>query len=158
SSKPHVSDAIRQLRVWVTIGACLLALCCAAQMSVYAFAAYTDVRWEEIRTVKSDKTLKVVGTPAAEQVPAPAEADPTRIVGGIRGGTEPPKSIEVTRVHGSAEFWMSRVSGIAAAAGILASVCLAVLTMLGLVIAGGGCVPGVERVTRACVWSLVLSL
>jgi len=36
-------------------------LCCAWQMLVYGFAAYTEVRWEGARQATGDGTLRVVG-------------------------------------------------------------------------------------------------
>jgi len=160
TAKPHVSDAVCQLRGWVTIAATVLALCCATQMVVYAFAAYTDARWDEVRTLKNDKPLRVVGAPdqAAPATAPETDAVHAQVVGGIRTGAPVAKATEITRVRSNSDVWMLRASGMAMSVGVLASLGLCVLTMLGLVVAGGGCVPGVERVTRACVWSMVMTM
>lgn len=161
-AQPHVSAAIRQLRSWVTLAALALALCCAVQMLVYGFAAYTDSRFIELREVKSDKPLRVVGAEAP--VAAPAEGEPTALAaapsGGVRGQLmdKPAAAVEINRVSAAADLWMRRASDSATSAGVIAALTLAILTMLGMIVAGGACVPGVERATTAAVWSVVLGL
>lgn len=156
-STPHVSDAVRQLRMWVTIAATLLGVCCGVQMLTYAFAAYTDSRFEEVRTVKADKPLRVVVASAPE--PAPAH-DESGVVGGVRTTqVENGKAAaETTRVHSATDAVLKRSSDIACGVGVISAVMLAILTILGVAVAGGASIPGVERVTTACVWSLVLAL
>lgn len=154
--QPHVSDAVRQLRTWVTIAATLVGVCCGVQMLTYAFAAFTDARFEEVRTVKADKPLRVVISPGE---PAANESEPG-VVGGMRTAQiESGKAAaETTRVRGATDVVLKRASDIACGVGIIAAVMLAILTMLGVAVAGGGSIPGVERVTTACVWSLVLGV
>ena len=154
--QPHVSDAVRQLRMWVTIAATLLGVCCGVQTLTYCFAAFTDARFEEVRAVKQDRPLRVVNS-LSEQ--ASGESEPG-VVGGMRtaqieGGKA---AIEMTRVRGATDVVLKRASDIACGVGIISAVMLALLTMLGVAVAGGGSIPGVERVTTACVWSLVLGL
>ena len=159
NAKPHVSDAIRQLRSWVTIACTVLALCCAVQMLVYAFAAYTDARWDDVHTPRpADKTLRVVGATNNESAgaPTPSSNEPT---GGVRTNmAESSKPAPLMRVKSIDDARMKRSSDFACAVGVIASVTLAMLTMLGVAVAGGGSVPGVERATTACVWSIVLGL
>ena len=172
SSNPHVSEAIRQLRPWVTAAAAILAICCATQMLVYGFAAYTAARWDEVKPVHTEKPLRVVGGAVAETVgvsqgksgqpegqkEARASADGA-VIGGVRATMEAGhQPVEANKVHSVQDLWMSRASDTAAAVGTISAVMLAILTMLGVVIAGGACVPGVERATTACVWSLVLAV
>lgn len=174
--KPHVSGAIRQLRGWVTLASAVVTLCCLTQMLVYGFAAYTDVRVAELRPVKSEKApLRVVG---ALSVPEPSEprsaaaghsdehkpehaaalplpSQPT----GLATETSPSAAaIDVNRVASPADHVMKRASGIASGVGVIACVVLSVLSLLGVVVAGGASIPGVERVTTAAVWALVVAL
>jgi hypothetical protein len=176
--RPHVSEAIRQLRQWVSVAAGVVALCCAAQMFVFAFAAYTNVRWDEVKGT-GPKSLDVIGAdPSSASMPAkPVSMDPTakvdpapgahaadQVVGGVRGTSAisaistTAKGVELNRVRSPADLWMKRGSGLAAGAGVVGAVCLAVLAFLGVAVAGGGCVPGVERATTSAVWSIVLAI
>jgi hypothetical protein len=152
TQQPHVSDAIRQVRSWVTIACAVLAICCATQMLVYAFAAYTDCRWDEVKAPRADKPLRVVGAPAAG---APADQ---HVAGGVRTNLADTGPSQAARVPSSHDLLMRRLSDAASGAGLIASLTLAILTMMGVAIAGGGCVPGVERVTTSCVWSIVIGL
>lgn len=161
--RPHVSSALVQLRAWVTLAACVLGLCCAAQMLVYAFAACTEVRWTEVRAAKAERNLRVVrpSEPVPVEVgPAPASAAEGTVVGGVRAGfldkDDAPGSPR--RTLSATDAAMARTSGLACGVGTLAAVCLAALTLLGVCVAGGGAVPGVERAVTAGVWSLVLAL
>lgn len=165
--KPHVSGAVRQLRGWVTLASLVLAACCLTQMLVYGFAAYTDVRVAEIKPVKGDKTpLRVVGAmPMAEGLlqdsksdsgREPAAASQPTAVRADSGASS--AAVDVNRVASPVDQMMRRASGVASGVGIISCVALAVLALLGVVVAGGASIPGVERLTTAAVWSLVLAL
>jgi hypothetical protein len=178
----HVSDAVKQLRGWVTLAATIVGLACATQMLVFGFAAYTEVRWEEMKPVGAAQPLRVVGsapaaTPAATPVPAQANANPLSPVepagkpavgasnAPIRGAIaysqgEPParKTVEPNKVKSAADLWLHRASDLAAAMGLVAVICLFALTMLGAVVAGGGGIMGVERAVTSAVWSMILCL
>lgn len=70
--KPHVSQAVKQLRRWVTLCASVLALCCISQMLVFGFARYTDARWVEQRLGRvAPSPLTVVGGPEGPVASAP---------------------------------------------------------------------------------------
>lgn len=169
--RPHVSEAIRQLRGWVSLAAGVLALCCVVQMLVFGFAAYTQARWDDVKGV-GEQSYKVIGADPNSVVKPPPSLDPTVKVAapakdehaatGIRGAiatiSQGASGVDVNRVRSPADLWMRRASGFAVGIGVLAGLCLTVLTLLGVMIAGGGCVPGVERATTAAVWSLVLGL
>jgi len=75
-----------------------------------------------------------------------------------KSADEKQKSVEVNRVRSTADLWMRRASDAAAGAGVISAFVLCVLTMLGVVVAAGGCVPGVEKATTGAVWSLILTL
>lgn len=182
--RPHVSAAVKQLRVWVSLCAGVFALAAATQMLVFGFAQYTDVRWTEVREVKLDKPLRVVGgTPMApatttDQAAAdgsqPADAEAGSLassttlttpksenfaVGGVRGRVDEIRdAVDVNRVKTSADRVMHRASAVACGVGVISAIMLAVFVLLGVVVAGGGCIPGVERVVTAGSWSLLLAL
>ncbi|MBY0260924.1 MAG: hypothetical protein K2Q20_01170, partial [Phycisphaerales bacterium] len=150
--RPHVSAAIRQLRGWVTLCAIVLAVSAGAQALVYAFVQFTDVRYVEVRQVRTDAPLRVV-TPGDEH----GGGTGGEFAGGVRA-TVPETSSKTVRILSGTNAWLERTSALACAAGVMSAVMLAVLTLLGVAVAGGACVPGVERVVTAGVWSLVLAL
>jgi hypothetical protein len=157
--RPHVSAAVKQLRAWVTLCAVLLAFGAGAQMLVFGFVQFTDVRFVEVRQANADAPLRVV-TPSAADDPVPhaSIADgPDAVAPGVRatiGQTQHKTVIALSE----ADAWLERASTLACAAGVMASVVLALLTFMGVLVAGGACVPGVERVVTSAVWSLVLAL
>lgn len=184
--KPHVSAAVKQLRVWVSLCAGVFALAAATQMLVFAFAQYTDVRWTEVREVKVDRPLRVVGgAPSASATanasdPGAADGSPSSdadtgtlassttpstpksenfAVGGVRGRIDEIKdAVDVNRVKTSTDRVLHRASAIACGVGVISAIMLAVFALLGVVVAGGGCIPGVERVVTAGAWSFLLAL
>jgi hypothetical protein len=141
-------------------------------MLVFGFAAYTSVRWDDVKA-SGEQSFKVVGADVNSVVKPPASMDPTaKLEGpakdehaavGIRGAVatiaqSAKSTVETNHVQSPADVWMKRGSGFASGMGILAAACLAALTMMGVAVAGGGCVPGVERATTAAVWSIILGL
>ena len=169
-AKPHISEAVKQLRRWVTLAAATFALCAAAQMLVFGFVQYTNIRWTEVREIKTDRSLKVIAPAAPLEAANDPNATPSEqaaasppveasVVAGVRGQTGDRKAaVEVNRVLTAADRTMSRASNLACGIGLIAATCLTLLTMLGVAVAGGGSVPGVERAVTACVWSMVLML
>lgn len=167
--KTHISSAVKQLRVWITLAACVVAICCASQMVVYGFAAYTDVRWTEAKPAKkADRPLRVVAAQPSESsgVPIGGEGQTSEnggdgtVVGGVRGAAVDSAVVpfDPSRVKSATDRVLQRISGLACGIGVISTVVLCVLTLLGVVIAGGGSIPGVERATTAGVWSLVLAM
>lgn len=159
--KPHVSGAIRQLRSWVTLAAMLVIIAGVTQALTFGFVHYTDVRTVELREAPS-RELTVVGTPGQLQGPGGVveipDAAAQAAVGGVRSRAV--ARVEATEVNTASTGWdvvLNRASGLACSVGGLAALALLILTLLGTVVAGGGSVPGVERVVTATVWSMVLA-
>jgi len=144
-----VSAAVRQLRGWVTLCAVVLALSAGAQMLVFGFVQFTDVRFAEVRQVRTDVPLRVVGAGASD--------GRGEYAGGVRA-TVPETSSSVVRMPSETNGWLERTSTLACGAGVISAVMMALLTLMGVLVAGGACVPGVERVVTAGVWSMVLAL
>ena len=159
-ARPHVSAAIKQLRGWVTLASIVVVLCGLTQSFVFAFVQYTDMRYAEVRTVKPDRPLRVVvvgGPSVANGVAAAASVD-HEVVAGVRGLNEGAKTnVSVVRTKTAWDGILARSSGLACSIGTLSVIGLCVLSRLGVVIAGGGAVPGVERVVTAGVWSMVMA-
>jgi hypothetical protein len=148
--KPHVSAALAQLRRSVTIAAVALVVCAVIQLLVFGFAHFTSARWELRGPRDQVQELAVV---TAE----PAAAEPgengrkTRKVSDVEA--------ELTaRVPSRWEAVLNQFSDFAGVGGAFASVTLAVLILLGVVVAGGATVPGVEKTVTAATWAIVLAL
>ena len=181
--KPHISAAVKQLRTWVCLCASVFALAAATQMLVFGFAQYTDVRWTEVREVKLDRPLRVVGAPgagapAAENAPAntaattdAADAESAAsttatapksenfAVGGVRSRIGDVKdAVDINRVKSESDRIMQRASAIACGVGVISAIMLTVFALLGVGVAGGASIPGVERVVTAGAWSFLLAL
>src|SRR5690606_7529822 len=60
--KPHVSEAIARLRLWVTAAGLIVCLAAVTQTFIYGLAHYTDIRWTTLDERASDGDLKVVVT------------------------------------------------------------------------------------------------
>lgn len=163
---PHLSAAVKHLRGWVTLLACIVALCCGAQMLLYGFVNYTEVRFTEAAKTNpyGERSLKVVeepGTvaPSVASSEGAGKADEKPTAGGVRsaaiaGG----KETAPTRLKSNADKMMATVSDWTTAMGAVACVALAILACLGVAVAGGGNIPGVEKVVTACTWSVILGL
>jgi hypothetical protein len=161
--RPHISAAVKQLRTWVTICALIFATCAAAQMLVYGCVQYTDVRFAKVEQTKVSKPLRVVGvaedakTTAGAQSAAPIhEAEPLLNAPRLNGRASS-TTVQV-RMLSVANTWLERASSLACVIGVISVVCLTIFSMLGVAVAGGGNVPGVERVVTASAWSLVLTI
>jgi hypothetical protein len=155
---PHVSSALAQLRGWVTVVATVVCLCGLVQAGVFAFANYTNVRQEEIKQARASKgPPRVVGAVPVESVPA----DVAELRERVASGSETAKAATVpdpNQGKSAADALMSRTSAIACGVGTLACFGLCVLTLLGVVVAGGANVVGVEKTVTAGVWSVVLAM
>ncbi len=159
--KPHVSGAIRQLRGWVTLAATLVVIAGVIQALTFGFVHYTDVRTVELRPTPTGE-LTVVGTPGQLQGPGKVveipDAAAQAAVGGLRShAMTREQTTEVNTARTGWDMMLNRASALACCIGALAALSLLVLTALGTVIAGGGNVPGVDRVVTATVWSMVLA-
>lgn len=159
----HVSAAVKHLRGWITIVAFVVAICAVSQMLVYGFANYTDVRFKEVQkaTPNGERRLEVLppSETAAASETAAEKSDTPVATGGVRShAIEHGREVAPTRVKSNLDSVLGTVSETAAAVGVLGCASLCLLTLLGVVIAGGGNVPGVEKAVTAGFWSIVLGL
>lgn len=156
--RPHVSPALVQLRGWITLTAAVICLCGLTQATVFMFANYTSIRQAEVKPEKPAKgPLRVVHAGVSDQPQADPTAPRDRAPTGVAHDEALSESPESTP-RSTADQLMSRASAIACGVGTLACCTLCVLTLLGVVVAGGACVPGVERAVTAGVWSVFLAL
>jgi preprotein translocase subunit SecF len=173
--KNHVSAAISHLRFHVAVMSMVVVLALLVQLMVFGFVHFTDARWQAVEqpalvpplsvvTTASQKTLDT--TTAEETDPgdkaevADAKIDPRNQTLQQRKST----TLEDLEAQANAKqlskwhFVMGQFSSLAVTAGVVASVTLALLTILGVIIGGGASVPGIEKAVTACTWALVLAL
>lgn len=140
SARPHVSPALVQLRFWVTASCIALATAAAVQMAVFAFVHFTDSRWSE---AKPDLANTRVVLPASIEGAA---------------STAPGTLAKPGRALGTGDATLKGLSRMAVLVGIVCAFGLVIFSLMGVAVAAGGAVPGVERAVNAGVWSTVLAL
>jgi hypothetical protein len=149
--KPHVSDALRHLRVTIVACAVVLGVCISLQTLVWGFVHFTDVRWQEVEEVVSNDNLSVV--------PSPGQ---TASISGRQVNSTPKavttQTVRVNRVHTASDGWFASTIGLTSSIGLLAAILLALAMHQGVVIAGGAAVPGVEKAVTAGVWAFIVAI
>ncbi len=165
AGKPHVSAAIVQLRRWISAAAAVLCLCLGAQLLIFGFVHYTDVRWTTIKAEPKDRPLMVVEGPAEAAAsgggPVRVSAQEARAKSvreaALGESHAADLNMDINRVLTGVDRVMRVGCELATTFGIIAVISLVVLTCLGVVVAGGGAVPGVEKAVTACAWSCILA-
>jgi len=147
AARPHVCGALVQLRTTVTWSALAVILAAVLQMLSFGFVHFTDVRWTMIETPPAAQQLTVVG-------PEDTMADRTTRAG--RGARQ--VQTEPKRVLSRWDSTLRTFTDASASIGLIAVTTFWLATMLGVVVAGGASVPGVEHVVRASTWATVLAL
>ena len=152
TARPHVSGALVQLRTTVTWSATAVIAAAVLQMLAFGFVHFTEVRWSIQETPATAQQLTVV-TPEARS--AGAQANPGERTGRATRGarqiqTEPEKVL--SRWDGTLRTFTDASASI----GLISAATLWIAVGLGVIVAGGGSVPGVEQTVRASTWATVL--
>lgn len=129
--------------------AAVLALSLVGHVVVFAMVHFTDARLVETGEAEGARTLKVVRSTGDATDATPS--NPQDIASA-------PSRAEVNRVPGEGDVFVRRVSMVVQGAGILSALMLSALMFQGVVVAGGGAVPGVERAVSACTLCMVVVL
>lgn len=133
-----------------------ICVCAFTQVGVFAFSNYTEVRTTELRPDRTENGLKVVGSDPSGPAVGLTDVTALREVGART--SESAKPVDVNKGKSATNSVMHRASDLACAVGTLACLVLCGLMFMSVAVAGGGSVPGVERVVPAGVWSVVLGL
>lgn len=151
--QPHVSAAIRHLRIGVTAAAVGVALALVTQVLVWCFAYYTDAR--VTRLERRDATVReaVVVKAPADAAPGAKPAPPASA--GV--AKEPASTTDPNIVPTSSDVLLRHASGTAQTIGVLGALLLVILMLQAVAVAGGGNIPGVEMAVTATTWALVLA-
>lgn len=147
--RPHVSGALVQLRTTVTWSALGVILAAVIQMLAFGFVHFTDVRWTVLETPPAAQQLTVV-------TPDEARARGERPGRAARGARQ--VQTEPTKVLSRWDGTLRTFTDASASIGLISAATLWIAVGLGVVVAGGGSVPGVEQTVRASTWTTVLGL
>lgn len=159
---PHVSPALAHLRYGVTLASAGLVIALLAQVFVWAFVHFTDVRVTQLESEHQQHSLRVVEgvRPAeigslsgiserAEESTAPeALAGPVSIAPGANAPvstTGSDTSMNPNVVESAADRVLRAGASVVQSLGVVSAILLAVLLFNGVSVAAGGSVPGVEN-------------
>jgi hypothetical protein len=150
--RPHISAALAHLRHGVTAAAVIVLFCAVVQMMAFGFVHFTNVRWETASTEAAAPTLAVVTRSPGETAAWKELAIPTRAT------QHKPLAVEFPKIPSRWDAGLHVMSDMAVTAGVIACVLLAAMCILGVSVAGGASVPGVERAVSAATWSMLLAV
>jgi hypothetical protein len=151
--EPHLSQALRALRGFVTISAAGVACFAAIQLLVFGFVHFTDVRWERYEPDVRERDLSVVH--GSSMSPAEAEAR-AKLDAALQRAPVVPAEVALGRSHW--DVVLGRISAVAVTGGVVSALLLGAMTLVGVAVAGGGNIPGVERMVTASFWAAALAL
>jgi hypothetical protein len=167
AARPHISPALQQLRGWVTIAATVVILAALCQVAAYAIVRNTDVRATQLEGTPNDTVVddlrrgipgarQAVDTPGRKSL-APAPAHPLATPGSAAvAASNHASAIDPNRIRSTTDANLKVACAFTTAVGLIASGALCILALLGIVVAGGGNVPGIAYTVRAGVWSIVI--
>lgn len=158
----HTSAALSRLKRGVYLCATGLFLAALIQLFVFGFVHFTDVRYQTLENPNPGEHRAVVVTQTAtagvRSGGAAQEAGPQPEPAAIEVQAAAQNVPDPNRVASTFDVFLKRFSQGAVVVGIFSAVGLAVLTLLGAIVAGGASVPGVEKAVSACMWGLGLCL
>ncbi len=182
SARPHISAALQHLRFGATLCGGALCLALFAQLIVWGFVHFMDVRTEHLGPTSATGSSLAVVTRATPTGPGEAALEETSKSTSTRGAgrslidqgnrrtsdsasltenTQPltqPQGVEVNIVRPNRDLVLSRGAGLVPTIGIIAAVTLALLMFQGVIIAGGAQAPGVELCVTSSFWGFVIAL
>lgn len=159
---PHVSPALRHIRLSVTVCAWVLGLALFLQVLTWALVNYTDIRTVRIEPVQKEYQPTVVRKAPPRQRPGvrsltgvepkmPEEHAPAP----AQAAAETPAA-DVNRGASRFDIWLRAQHQLALAAGVAGCLALVAQLAVGTVVAAGASIYGLRRVVSAQAWSLVL--
>lgn len=158
TNRTHVREALAQLRRWMPIAGGVIALASVVQIFVFGFVHFTDIRYQQLRPISDDAPVVITRTAAvqAQERGQPFATEWELAQQRLAGTIEP--TPDVNRVRSEASIVLERSSQTAVFLGVIGVVALVSMTALGAVIAGGGAIPGVERILGAAGGAMLLAI
>lgn len=151
--RSHIREALAQLRRWAPIAGGVVVLASLVQLLVFGFVHFTDARFERL-----EQNQGIVQTSNQSQTDPPVQFQTQWELAQrqLAGEYEPP--VDLNRVESGLAVVLRRASQTAVFLGMIGVVGLVSITTLGCVIAGGGAVPGVEKILTATGGALLLTV
>lgn len=146
---PHVSPALQHLRSWVKLAALVLGVAVFAQMLVFGFVHFTEIRFVEHAPKHTSRSLQVV-LPQDKNAVKPIVTASTPVVAATTDIAQP-------RELAAADGVLEGVASMSASMGLVAAFALPFVTGLGAVIVAGGMIPGVGFTVRSAGWAVVMA-
>ncbi len=172
--RPHVSAALAHLRFGAALAALTLSIALASQVGVWCFVHFTNVRIVNVIDEDEDRqNFDVVASPTVGSLSGvetdkgdTQNAEPEKNAPGrslTSNSTGVPKEtlsepVDPNVVSSANDRRLRSASGIVQTVGILSAFMLVVFMLQGVVVAGGGGVPGVEMAVSGATWSLIIGL
>lgn len=146
----HSALALAQLRNSVAACCWVVGVALLIQIVTWSLSSFTDLRYQKIEATTAAAPPKVL---SPEEVRRQA----------IHSSQDGPVALdrnatEVNRVFSRYDRYFMIQTDLASGLGILASVALLPLLALGVVLAAGASVPGVERTVSSFVWAIVVTM
>lgn len=159
-TQPHISAALRHLRFGVTTAAGVLALSLLAQVILWCFVHYTDVRQTRLGPPENEAREAIVVK--SESAKKPAD-DGAKSAKSAKPAPEPvartsEDAADVNNVPGTNDALMRAAGSVIQTAGIISALLLVLLVFQCVAVAGGGNIPGVEMMVTAATWAIVVAL
>lgn len=159
-TQPHISAALRHLRFGVTTAAGVLALALLAQVILWCFVHYTDVRQTRLGPPENEAREAIVVK--SESAKKPAD-DGAKSAKSAKPAPEPvartsEDAADVNNVPGTNDVVMHAAGGVIQTVGIISALLLVLLVFQCVAVAGGGNIPGVEMMVTAATWAIVVAL
>lgn len=146
----HSALALAQLRNSVAACCWVVGVALLIQVLTWSLSSFTDLRYRNIQATAES---------AAPRVLSPEEVRRQAIQSKQNGPvTLDHDEVEVNRVFSRYDRYFMIQTDLASGLGILASVALLPLLGLGVVLAAGASVPGVDRTVGSFIWAIVIAM
>jgi hypothetical protein len=172
--KPHISAALQHLRFGIAAAAIVLALSLVGQVLVWSFVHFTEVRVVQLENEPAEPNLDVVrraqpstntvgtisGVSRGASVGASGNKDVQAQAAQTPAQPEPaqPEGVDPNVVESASARQLRHTAALVQTTGVISAVLLLVLMFQGVVVAGGGAVPGVEMAVTATSWAILIAL
>ena len=173
--RPHISAALQHLRFGIAAAAIVLALALVGQTLVWGFVHFTEVRVVQLEDQPDETRFDIVkrAQPSQNTVGTISGISSGASVGaaGNRSATVEPKPkpapdkatesegpVDPNRVESASDRVLRDTAALVQTVGVISAVLLLILMLQGVVVAGGGAVPGVEMAVTATSWAVIIAM
>ncbi|XOV75573.1 MAG: hypothetical protein ACFHWZ_00550 [Phycisphaerales bacterium] len=173
--RPHISAALQHLRFGIAAAAVVLALSLVGQALVWGFVHFTEVRVVQLEDQPDETRFDIVkrAQPSQNTVGTISGVSSGASVGaaGNRSATVEPKPkptpdkgtesegpVDPNRVESASDRVLRDTAALVQTVGVISAVLLLILMLQGVVVAGGGAVPGVEMAVTATSWAVIIAM